>query len=275
MTNPLISVAGLRRLLEDPGTRPVLLDVRYQLGGPTGIEEFAAGHLPGAAYVDLDTELAAPPGSGGRHPLPDSAVFVAAMRRAGVRNESGVVVYDDWAGRAASRCWWLLRHHGHTDVRVLDGGLAAWRGAGGELETGLAQPAAGDFTGEPGHLPVVDVDAVLRVARDGLLLDARDAERYRGDVEPVDPVAGHVPGAANVPTGDNLRSDGAFRPPDELREVYADALADDPEVAVYCGSGVTACHDVLALAAIGVEAALYPGSWSHWVTDPARPVARS
>lgn len=191
-----------------------------------------------------------------------------------MRNGHPVVVYDDWGGRAAARCWWLLRHHGHDDVRVLDGGWPAWVAAGGGVEHGPGRdPEPGDFTGAPGAMPVVEADGVLDVARGGVLLDARDPERFRGEVEPVDPVAGHVPGAVNVPTGENLAPDGTFRSPDELAGVYAAARDAEGPVAAYCGSGVTACHDVLALATLGVDAALYPGSWSHWVTDPDRPVA--
>lgn len=267
--SPLVSTTELRALLSrEP--RPVLLDVRYRLGGPPGGPLHEAGHVPGAAYVDLDRDLAAPPGAGGRHPLPDSATFLAAMRAAGVRTDRPVVVYDDWSGHAAARAWWLLRHHGHGDVRVLDGGWSAWVADDGEVETGPLVPEPGDLDGEPGHMPVVEADGVLDV---GVLVDARAPERYRGEVEPVDPVAGHVPGAVNVPTARNLTEDGRFRPVEELREVYAEAGAvPGADVAAYCGSGVTACLDVLALELVGVRAALYPGSWSGWITDPTRPV---
>lgn len=259
---PLVTVAGLRPLLG----AVTLLDVRYRMGGPAGPEEFASGHLPGAAYVDLDLDLAAPPGPRGRHPLPEPFRFVGAMRAAGVRNGRPVVVYDDWQGRAAARCWWLLRHYGHRDVRVLDGGLGAWRQAGGPLEAEVAPVAEGDFSGAPGHLPVLSVDEVLDF--DGTLVDARAPARFRGEVEPVDPVAGHIPGAVNVPTEDNLDEDGRLRPASELRDRYPQG-----PVAAYCGSGVTATHDLLALAVAGQEGVLYPGSWSEWVTDPERPVA--
>lgn len=267
--SPLVSTTELRALLvREP--RPVLLDVRYRLGGPPGGREHEAGHVPGAAYVDLDRDLAAPPGAGGRHPLPDSGTFLAAMRAAGVRADRPVVVYDDWAGHAAARAWWLLRHHGHRDVRVLDGGWSAWVADGGEVETGPVVPEHGDLDGEPGHMPVVEGEDVLDV---GVLVDARAPERYRGEVEPVDPVAGHVPGAVNVPTARNLTEDGRFRPVEELQEVYAGVGAvPGADVAAYCGSGVTACLDVLALELVGVRAALYPGSWSGWITDPSRPV---
>lgn len=269
MSGPLISAAELARVLPDV----TALDVRYRMGGPPGRAEHEAGHVPGAAYVDLDRELAAPPGEGGRHPLPDVDDLVAAMRRAGVRADRPVVAYDDWAGHAAARAWWLLRFHGHHDVRVLDGGWSAWRAAGGEVETGPVQPVPGDFTAEPGQLPVVGVDGVRAVR---VLVDARAAERYRGETEPVDPVAGHIPGAVNVPSSCNLRPDGTFRPAEELRALYASVGATHGrDVAAYCGSGVTAAHDVLAMEVAGVDAALYPGSWSEWIRDPDRPVVTS
>jgi thiosulfate/3-mercaptopyruvate sulfurtransferase len=181
------------------------------------------------------------------------------------------VVYDDWAGRAAARCWWLLRFHGHPDVRVLDGGWSAWTVAGQPVETGDG-PAVGpgDFVVLPGSVPVVDVDDVRLVQ---VLVDGRAPERYRGETEPIDPVAGHIPRAVNVPTSRNLTDDGRFRSADELRAVYAEVGAVPGEsVAAYCGSGVTAAHDVLAMEIAGIDAALYPGSWSEWVADPARPV---
>jgi thiosulfate/3-mercaptopyruvate sulfurtransferase len=257
------------------------------MGGPPGAEQYAAGHVPGAAYVDLDVDLAAPPGPGGRHPLPEAAVFEAAMRRAGVSGARPVVVYDDWAAQAAGRAWWLLRFHGHPDVRVLDGGWAAWVAEGGPVETAAeraaeraAETAAGaaaepgDFTARPGHLPLVEADDVPGVR---VLVDARAPERYRGETEPVDPVAGHIPGAVNMPTARNLTDDGRFRPADELRALYAEVGATPAEgaageVAAYCGSGVTAVHDILAMEVAGIRAALYPGSWSGWITDPDRPV---
>jgi thiosulfate/3-mercaptopyruvate sulfurtransferase len=264
---PLISAAELTAALDDDVT---LLDVRYRMGGPPGEKEYAAGHIPGAAYVDLDRDLAAPAGSGGRHPLPDVDVFEAAMRRAGVRDDRPVVVYDDWAGQAAGRAWWLLRHHGHPDVRVLDGGLSVWAEEGGSLEAGEVQPEPGDFTARPGAMPVVEADELLDVP---VLVDARAAERYRGEVEPIDPVAGHIPGAVNVPTTANLRADGRFRSAEELRALYAAAgVTGEAEVAAYCGSGVTAVHDIIAMEIAGIRAALYPGSWSGWIADPDRPV---
>ena len=250
-----------------------VLDVRYRTQGASGPGEYSLGHVPGAVYVDLDSELAAASGAGGRHPLPDPALFEAAMRRAGVSHARPVVVYDDWNGLAAGRAWWLLRFHGLHDVRLLDGGWTAWVEDGGEVERGLRINAVpGDFTVRPGQLPVVEADRVLDVP---VLVDARAPERYRGDTEPIDPVAGHIPGAVNVPTSTNLSADGRFRSPDELRAAYQAAgvpTDGSQEIAVYCGSGVTAIHDIVALETLGVRASLYPGSWSGWITDPERPV---
>ena len=269
MSSPLVSTAELRDLLG----HVTILDVRYKLGGQSGPGEYSLGHVPDAVYVDVDSELASAPGPGGRHPLPETADFEAAMRRAGVRQDRPVVVYDDWTGLGAGRAWWLLRYHGHADTRLLDGGWSAWVADGGEVETGLNLNAhLGDFTARPGQLPVVEADRVLDVP---VLVDARSAERYRGEAEPMDPVAGRIPGAVNVPTSTNLQADGRFRPPDQLKALYEAAgvpTDGSQEVAVYCGSGVTAVHDVIALETIGVHAALYPGSWSEWIADPGRPV---
>ncbi|PRX97325.1 sulfurtransferase [Allonocardiopsis opalescens] len=270
---PLIGAAGLARLLRS-ARPPALLDVRWRLGGPPGADDYRAGHIPGAAFVDLDRDLAAPPGPGGRHPMPDTAAFQAAMRAAGVDGDRAVVVYDGADSTAAARAWWLLTYHGHPDVRVLDGGYRAWTDAGLPAETGAAEPEPGGFTARPGALPVLDAEAAARLAGEGVLLDARAAERYRGETEPVDPVAGHVPGAVSAPTAANVAADGRFRPAAELRERFA-ALGAVPgaPVGAYCGSGVTAAHEVLALRLAGVDAALYVGSWSDWITDPRRAVA--
>ncbi len=269
MTGPLVSAAELRELLGSV----TLLDVRYRMGGPPGVPEYLAGHVPGAAYVDLDADLAGP--GEGRHPLPDPTAFERAMRRAGVSESRPVVVYDDWSARAAGRAWWLLRFHGHRDVRVLDGGWAEWQRVGGPVETGEVRPDAGDFVSRPGGMPVVEAADVLDRS---VLVDARAPERYRGETEPVDPVAGHIPGAVNVPTEDNLDEYGRFRPAAELLARYAEVSATPQagaagQVAAYCGSGVTAVHDIIAMEIAGIPAALYPGSWSGWITDPRRPVA--
>lgn len=258
---------------ESAGPRPpVLLDVRWQLGGPHGRPDYEAGHLPGAVFVDLDTELAGPAGSGGRHPLPDPEAFGAVMRRAGVGQDTPVVVYDGGQGWAAARAWWLLRWTGHPDVRVLDGGLAAWTG---DLSAGIPDPAEGDFRPKPGALPTLDADAAAALARTGLLLDARAAERYRGDVEPIDRVGGHIPGAVSAPTTANVAEDGRYLPAERLAERFTGLGAgkSGEAVGVYCGSGVSGAHEVLALEIAGIRAALYPGSWSEWSADPARPVA--
>ena len=251
-----------------------VLDVRWRLGQTDGHAQYLAGHVPGAAYVDLEQDLADPPGHpvgvAGRHPLPAPDRFAAAMRRVGVRGDRPVVVYDDWAGMAATRAWWLLRFHGHPDVRLLDGGWSWWLRHGAGVEQGEGPADAGDFRADPGHLAVVDADGAARIARDGVLLDARAAERFSGEAEPVDPVAGHVPGAVNLPTSANL-DEGRFRPLSELAAAY-EVVDGAAEVAAYCGSGVTATHDVFALHLLGRSAALYPGSWSGWVADPARPV---
>ncbi|WP_030260842.1 sulfurtransferase [Streptomyces violens] len=271
--NAIISATELASELAG-GTPPVLLDVRWQQGGPSGHAEYATGHLPGAVYVDLDADLAGPAGSGGRHPLPDPEDFAAAMRAAGVSRDRAVVVYDGGQGWAAARAWWLLRWAGHEDVRALDGGLPAWRAAGGELTDEEPAPKPGDFTAAPGAVPVLTADEAAALARRGVLLDARAGERYRGEVEPIDPVAGHIPGARSAPTVDNVAADGTFRPAAELAERFS-ALGAAPgaEVGVYCGSGVSAAHEVLALAVAGVPAALYVGSWSEWSGDASRPVA--
>ncbi|MEU2180788.1 sulfurtransferase [Streptomyces thermolilacinus] len=273
-SHPLVSAADLAAELASPapdGTGLVLLDVRWELGGPPGRPAYEAGHIPGAVYVDLDTELAAPPGEGGRHPLPDLEVFGAAMRAAGVSSGSRVVTYDGGQGWAAARAWWLLRWAGHPDVRVLDGGLAAWRG---ELSTAVPEPVPGDFVPVPGGLPLLDADGAAALARTGLLLDARAGERYRGEVEPIDPVGGHIPGAVSAPTAGNVAEDGRFLPVEALAARFKELGAlDAPEVGVYCGSGVSGAHEVLALETAGVRAALYAGSWSDWTRDPSRPVA--
>lgn len=258
------------------GTRPALLDVRWALGDDTGHERYRAAHLPGAVYVDLDAELAdSPTPAAGRHPLPSLQRLQAAARRWGLRRGQAVVVYDGSGGMAAARAWWLLRWGGLADVRLLDGGLDAWRRAGGGMESGDVVPVPGDVTLTGGGMPVLSIDEAAALPRaGGLLLDARAGERYRGEVEPIDPRAGHVPGAVSAPTTGNLAADGTFASAAALAERFGrlGAGAGRP-VGVYCGSGVTAAHEVAALAIAGIDAALWPGSWSQWSAGPARPAA--
>jgi thiosulfate/3-mercaptopyruvate sulfurtransferase len=252
---------------------PVFLDVRWKLGAPPGRSEYLAGHIPGAAFVDLDTELAGPPGPGGRHPMPSTETFEDAMRRAGVSVGRAVVVYDAGDSMAAARAWWLLRYFGHPDVQVLDGGFRAWTAVGRPVATGPSgPPAPGDFVADPGHMPLLDASGATSLVRaGGVLLDARSAERYRGETEPVDAKAGHIPGAVSAPTTLNVHPDGTFADPASLAARFA--AFEGRSVGVYCGSGVTAAHEVLALEMAGIPAALYVGSWSNWITDPTRPIA--
>ncbi|RBP68160.1 thiosulfate/3-mercaptopyruvate sulfurtransferase [Brevibacterium sanguinis] len=254
------------------GSAPRLLDVRWTLTKPDGRDDFAAGHIPGAVYVDLDTELAdhsATDPTAGRHPLPSPERFEQQVRRWGIDALTDVVVYDDNSALGAARAWWLLRWAG-LNARVLDGGLRAWLEAGGELETGPgATVDPSTVTISAGSLPVIDADAAA--AFDGVLLDARAKERFRGEVEPLDPRAGHIPGAKSAPATDNT-SGGRFLDDAALRARFAELGALEQPVGVYCGSGVTACHNALALATLGVDSVLYPASWSGWSSDPARPV---
>ncbi|HEV7726994.1 MAG TPA: sulfurtransferase [Modestobacter sp.] len=254
----------------------VLLDVRWALGDDRGRERYLEGHLPGAVYVDLDTELSAPPSSAeGRHPLPSVQALQAAARRWGITADSRVLVYDAGPGTAAARAWWLLRWAGISAVLILDGGLAAWTAAGGPVETGDVVPEPGDVVLTGGGMPVLDADAAAALPEGGgVLLDARAGERFRGEVEPVDPRAGHVPGALSAPSAEALDADGRFLPAAVLSERFAAlGVQRGTTVGVYCGSGVFAAHEVAALAVAGFDAALWPGSWSQWSADPDRPVA--
>lgn len=254
----------------------VLLDVRWALGDDRGREHYLDAHLPGAVYVDLETELADPPSPAhGRHPLPSLQRLQEAARRWGIRDGDAVVVYDATGGQAAARAWWLLRWGGLTDVRILDGGLDAWLAAGGRVESRDVVPEPGDVSLTGGGMPVLTIDeAAALPASGGVLLDARAVERYRGEVEPIDPRAGHVPGAASAPTTENLAPEGTFRPVAELAARFAElGVRPGATVGVYCGSGVTAAHEIAALAVAGIDAALWPGSWSQWSADPGRPAA--
>lgn len=268
--SPLITPSELKAQLGSL-TPPVVLDVRYRLDAPDGAEAYRDGHVPGAVYVRMDGELAVHgAASEGRHPLPSPADFERSVRSWGIDDGDTVVVYDDWNSFAAARAWWMLTDAG-VPARVLDGGLRAWRAAGGALETGEVTPTPGAVTLHAGQRRRLDIDAAASLAYSGVLLDARAPERYRGDVEPLDPAAGHIPGARNAPTTENLDAEGRLLAPDVLRSRYADL--EGQSVGVYCGSGITAAHAVLALAVAGHDAALYPGSWSQWSNTPDRPVA--
>ncbi len=272
MASDLLSVAELHAL----GDAVVVLDVQFNLVGTPGQELYAGAHLPGAAFVDLDRDLSGPPGPAGRHPLPDPAAFEAAMRRVGVAADSAVVVYDQRTSLSAARAWWTLRYFGIRDVRVLDGGLAAWQAAGLPVTSDVPRPPPSAFRARPGQLPALDPAGAARAAREGVLLDVRSPERFRGETEPVDPVAGHIPYAANAPAAGYLADDGRFRSPQELAAFFGERgvrAGDGTAVATYCGSGVTAAQAALALARIGVDASVYVGSWSEWIADPGRPVA--
>ena len=274
---PLVDASWVAARLEDPDV--VIADVRWYLDGRSGRAAYEAGHLPGAVFVDLDTVLAADPATGGgRHPLPDPGVFAGSLGRLGIGEHETVVAYDDAGGAVAARLWWMLRAVGQ-DTAVLDGGIAGWTGP---LEHGPGRDRP-TVARTPGPWPsdrLVTADEVAAVSegrtRGVTLLDARAAERYQGKVEPIDPRAGHIPGAVSAPAPENLDPEtGRFRPPDELRVRYAGLLGDPPRDAIaYCGSGVTACHTLLALEVAGLPTGrLYAGSWSEWSARADRPAA--
>jgi thiosulfate/3-mercaptopyruvate sulfurtransferase len=274
--SPLIDVSALAELLP-AAAPPTLLDVRWRLNGPPARRDYLIGHIPGAVFVDLDDHVCGPPGAGGRHPLPEPGRLERDLRAAGVRRDHPVVVYDTGTGEAAARLWWTLRWAGHPAVRVLDGGYAAWTVAGYSVEPGEVVAAPGGFTVVPGQLPVIDAAGAAATAQRGVLLDARVEPRYRGETEPVDRVAGHIPGAVNLPAARLSEPDGRLLPAADLRARFeAAGVVPGEPVGAYCGSGVTAAHTVLALTVAGFpDPALYAGSWSEWITDPDRPVATS
>ncbi|HEX8092451.1 sulfurtransferase [Jatrophihabitans sp.] len=323
MTHPsvraLISVDELAAAIQK-GASPVLLDVRWQVAGPSQYPLYLAGHLPGARWCDLDVDLADPPGARGRHPLPDPHRLETRLRSWGIEPESEVVVYDQANSVAAARAWWVLCWAGLRHVRVLDGGFQAWSDAGYLVDTEQPQPGDGAVSVRPGSMPTLDADTAADWAAAGRLIDVRAPERFRGELEPIDPVAGHIPGAVNLPTTANVQASGHFLPEPALRQRFSEAgvagparaagpagaaeaagaagpagaagaagpagpdgpaepaatkepTDPDAPVGVYCGSGVTAAHTVLAMRLAGIEAALYPGSWSEWITDPSRPIA--
>lgn len=269
-----ITAAELARVL-DGGVPVAVLDVRWQLNAPDGRDAYRRGHVPGAVYVSLDDELTDHAITGrGRHPLPSGSAVQTAARRWGVRAGVPTVVYDDWNRAGSARAWWVLTAAGIPDVRILDGGLAAWTDAGGRLEGGEVTPKPGDVTVAHhdlyrGALPTLTADEAA--GRHGVLLDARAPQRFTGEDEPVDPVAGHIPGARNAPSTGVLAADGTLLPDADLTSFF-DARGVRGEAGVYCGSGVTATVVVAALHARGIDAGLFPGSWSEWCADPARPV---
>jgi thiosulfate/3-mercaptopyruvate sulfurtransferase len=282
----LIDVSTLRALMTKPGI--VVLDCRFNLAAPdAGREAYLRGHIPGARYVDLNRDLSAPvSATSGRHPLPDPQALAALFRGQGIAPNTQVVVYDESNGSFAARAWWLLRWLGHSQVAVLDGGMSAWLREGGATESGEPPRAAAGRTAA-GSAGPARVDRRAALGADELiaalehprtlLIDARAPERYAGAVEPIDAVAGHIPGAVNHPFSANLRNDGRFLPPEDLARRWRDRLgeASPADVIVMCGSGVTACHNLLALERAGLPGArLYAGSWSEWIRDPRRPVAR-
>ena len=271
--DPLMDVPALNARMES-GQRTVLLDVRWALGDPDGRLHYLEAHIPGAVYVDLPTELADPAEQDrGRHPLPALSGFQAAARRWGICNGDTVVAYDDAGNTSAARVWWMLRNAGFGNVCLLDGGLAAWRRAGLPLQRGAVEAAPGDVLLTGNGMSTITAAQAAVWAEHGVLLDARAGERYRGEMEPVDPRAGHIPGALSAPTTENLDGEGCFLPAAELRRRFARLGADtETPTAVYCGSGVTAAHQIAALEIAGISAALFPGSFSEWSNDPSRPV---
>ena len=266
----LVTPGELEELLAK-GKPVTILDVRWELPRPDGREAYAAGHLPGAVYASMEDDLTDHDVPGrGRHPLPSGRAIEAAARRWGIGADTTVVAYDDWNRAGSARAWWVLKAAGLPDVRILDGGLAAWTAAGGAIETGVVTPPPGDVAVlhddlYAGGLPTLSADDAAALGP--RLVDARAPERFRGDTEPVDPVAGHIPGATNVPSTTLLGTAGEFHSDADLLRAFGDVAG------VYCGSGVTAAVAVAALAAAGVDVALFPGSWSQWSGEPARPVA--
>lgn len=270
----IVEVPWLLERLGDPEI--AVVDCRFRLGDlAAGRQLYEAGHVPGARFLDLDRDLAGAPGAGGRHPLPNADDFQQAAARAGIGSNTQVVAYDEAGEGGAARLWWLLRHFGHDSVGVLNGGLRAWREAGGTLRAEAEPDGSGDFVARPRSGDTVTAEELgERLERgDLVLLDARAPERFRGDHEPIDPVAGHVPGAHNLPSS-VLLDEGRLKEPEELRVRFAEAGADHCDVVASCGSGITACNLLLAAAVAGLpEPRLYPGSWSEW-SSRGLPVAR-
>jgi thiosulfate/3-mercaptopyruvate sulfurtransferase len=263
----LISAAELAGMRAAGDRKLRILDCRTRLDDPAfGARAYAEGHIPGALYANIDAEFAAPPGAGGRHPLPSPAALQARLRAWGIDDDDQIVTYDDAGGPFAARAWWCIRWLGHAAVAVLDGGLGAWTDA---LTREIPRPPAGNFSIRPSLTRTIDADGLLARLGAADLIDARARPRFEGREEPIDPVAGHIPGAACLPFQENLGPGGRFRSPAELAERFA---GHGGETIAYCGSGVTAAHNILAMRIAGLpEPVLYPGSWSEWIRDPARP----
>lgn len=269
MSHPLVTTNEVAQRLHDPSL--VILDVRHDLAQPElwGEERYREAHLPRAQFVHIDRDLsAAKNGRNGRHPLPSPDAAAALFSRLGIDETKSVVVYDQDSGMFASRAWWMLRWLGHESVAVMDGGIAKWVREGRPVTTDVEVPAPATFTAREAAT-IADADDVVQGIQDGaqVLVDARAAERYRGEIEPLDPIAGHIPGALNRPWGTNVGADGTFKPANSLRAEYAKLLGDTPleDVVHYCGSGVSACHNLLAMEIAGLPGTrLYPGSWSEW-----------
>ena len=275
---PLIGVDELASRLTDDTLR--IIDCRFDLMDPAaGRESYLAGHIPGSVYADLDADLAALVGpTTGRHPLPEIDVATETFRRLGVSHETDVVVYDSAGGAMAARAWWMMRWLGHDRVRILDGGLPCWQAANWPLEDGEVSAEPGKIQAAPRDECVVTIEEVvagLEAGGDLLLVDARDAARFRGELEPIDTVAGHIPGTLNLPFTEALNEDGTFRPEDELEALWEGILGESKDVAwaAMCGSGVTACHLAISALLAGYrQPGVYVGSWSEWIRNPDRPV---
>jgi thiosulfate/3-mercaptopyruvate sulfurtransferase len=263
--DPLISVDELAGLLASGDAK--VADTRWYLAEPEqGLAAYAEGHIPGAMYLHLETQLSGPIGAG-RHPLPTRSDFASTMGSLGFGNDDLIVAYDDRGGAIAARLWWMLRDIGHDRVRVLDGGLPAWVAAGHPLESATAAPPAATMTVRPATTRTIDREALAESLGELTIIDARSAERYRGDEEPIDPIAGHIPTAVNIPYEENIDTEGRFLPFRMLSARYRAVGAHGDDTVVYCGSGVTACHTALAMVVAGLgEPILYPGSWSDWST---------
>ena len=277
----LISASELQQHLNDSDL--VLFDCRFNLADTEqGQKDYDKGHIPGAIYAHMDHDLSSPiTPSSGRHPLPDPQKLITWLRSCGVSNNSQVIVYDASGGAMAVRIWWLMRWLGHDKVALLDGGWPAWERLKGPMTQKVPEPTSGDFQGTVDNSMIVDTDKISNDLKNAaphwLLLDARTHERYLGEHEPIDPVAGRMPGAVNLPLQDNLDENGCFLPPEQLLNLYQKKLNDTSaeRTVCYCGSGVTACHNILAMEIAGLKGAkLYPGSWSEWIRDPKRPVAK-